>query len=152
MKLAEALVERKAAQTKISELNERLQRVVLVQEGERPAEEPASLLQELSEVIQRLETLIIAINRTNVQALLPDGRTVTDAIAQRDVLRMQIGVLDSVLRSASSPQYRTRGSEIKFVVTIDLAQTQRDRDRLAKQYRDLDTTIQAANWSVDLLE
>jgi hypothetical protein len=41
MKLAEALVERKAAQQKLAELNERLQRVAVVQEGDRPAEEPA---------------------------------------------------------------------------------------------------------------
>jgi len=57
MKLAEALVERKAAQTKISELNERLQRVVLVQEGEQPAEQPIALLGELGEVVARLEAL-----------------------------------------------------------------------------------------------
>lgn len=117
MKLAEALVERKAAQEKIGELNERLQRVVLVQEGEQPAEQPAALLQELAEVAQRLEVLIVAINRTNDQALLPDGRTIMAAIAQRDVVRMQIGVLDALIRAAGSPQFRTRGSEIKFVVT-----------------------------------
>ena len=152
MKLAEALVERKAAQTKISELNERLQRVVLVQEGEHPAEEPTTLLNELDEVIQRLEALIIAINRTNLQARLPDGRTIMDAIAQRDVVRMQIGVFDTLIRSAASPQFRTRGSEIKFVVTLDIAQLQRERDRLAKHYRELDTAIQAVNWSTDLLE
>lgn len=152
MKLAEALVERKAAQEKIGELNERLQRVVLVQEGEQPAEQPAALLQELAEVAQRLEVLIVVINRTNDQALLPDGRTIMAAIAQRDVVRMQIGVLDTLIRAAGSPQFRTRGSEIKFVVTLDIAQLQRDRDRLAKQYRELDTAIQAVNWSADLLE
>lgn len=152
MKLAEALVERKAAQTKISELNERLQRVILVQEGERPAEEPTALMQELAEVIVRLEALIVAINRTNLQARLPDGRTVMDAIAQRDVVRMHIGVLDALIRSAGSPQFRTRGSEIKFIVTVDIAQLQRDRDRLAKHYRDLDTAIQAVNWGTDLVE
>lgn len=152
MKLAEALVERKAAQDKIGELSDRLQRVVLVQEGERPVEEPAALLRELSEVAQRLEALIVAINRTNIQVQLVDGQTLTAAIAHRDVLRMQMGVVDAMIRTAGNPQFRTRGSEIKFVVTIDIAQTQRDRDRLARQYRELDTAIQAANWGADLLE
>jgi hypothetical protein len=152
MKLAEALVERKAAQEKIGELNERLQRVILVQEGEQPAEQPAVLLQELDEVGQRLAVLIGAINRTNIQAQLPDGRTIMEAIAQRDVARMQLGVFDALIRSAGSPQFRTRGSEIKFVVTLDVAQTQRERDRLSKRYRELDTAIQAVNWSTDLLE
>ena len=85
MKLAEALVERKAAQTKISELNERLQRVVLVQEGEQPAEQPSALLQELSEVVQRLQVLIVAINRTNVQAQLLDGRDLSRTEACPDI-------------------------------------------------------------------
>jgi hypothetical protein len=152
MKLAEALVERKAAQTKISELNERLHRVILVQEGEQPAEQPTALLQELDDVLQRLEALIGAINRTNLQAHLPDGRTIMSAIARRDVVRMQIGVFEALIRSAGSPQFRTRGSEIKFVVTLDIAQVQHDRDRLARHYRELDTAIQAANWSTDLVE
>lgn len=152
MKLAEALVERKAAQSKISEINERLQRVAVVQEGEQPAEQPAALLQELDQVTQRLETLIVAINRTNIQAQLPDGRTIMAAIAQRDVARMQLGVIDALIRSSASPQFRTRGSEIKFVVTSDQAELQRERDRLAKRYRELDTAIQAANWSTELAE
>ena len=85
MKLAEALVERKAAQTKIGEINERLQRVALVQDGEKPAEDPLALLAELDMVALRLEVFILAINRTNLQATLPDGRTLTAAIAHRDV-------------------------------------------------------------------
>ncbi|MBD3885764.1 DIP1984 family protein [Phormidium tenue FACHB-886] len=152
MKLAEVLVERKDAQIKISELNERLQRIIFVQEGEQPAEQPTALLQELDDVIHRLEALIVAINRTNVQAQLPDGRTVMAAIAQRNVLCMQMDVLDTLIRSAGNRQFRTRGSEIKFVVTLDITQLQRERDRLARNYREVDTAIQAANWSIDLVE
>jgi len=152
MKLAEALIERKAAQAKLSELNERLQRVLVVQEGERPAEDPAALLGELAEVAQRLEGLIVAINRSNMQARVAGEQTLTEAIAHRDVLRMRMGVLDGAIRSAGGPQYRTRGSEIKFVTTVDVAQLHRERDALAKQYRELDTAIQAANWSADLIE
>jgi hypothetical protein len=152
MKLAEALAERKAAQEKIGELNERLQRVLLVQEGEQPFEQPAALLGELEQVAQRLEALIVAINRTNLQARVAGEQTLTEAIARRDVLRMRKGVIDGAIRSAGNPQYRTRGSEIKFVVTVDVAQLHKERDALAKAYRELDTAIQAANWSVDLIE
>ncbi|MBX0326614.1 DIP1984 family protein [Oscillochloris sp. ZM17-4] len=152
MKLAEALVERKAAQQKLAELNERLQRVAVVQEGERPAEEPAALLAEVGAVAERLEGLILAINRTNSQADLADGRSITAAIARRDVLRMRQGVLDALLRSVGSPQYRARGAEIKFVPTVAVPELQRERDALAKAYRELDAAIQAANWAVDLQE
>lgn len=152
MKLAEALVERKAAQQKLAELNERLQRVAVVQEGEQPSEQPAALLAELDEVATRLEGLIVAINRTNGQAALSDGRTFTAAIARRDVLRMRQGVLDALLRSVGSPQYRARSAEIKFVPTVAVPELQRQRDALAKEYRELDTAIQAANWAVELVE
>jgi hypothetical protein len=152
MKLAEALVERKAAQQKLAELNERLQRVAVVQEGDRPAEEPAALLAEVGAVAERLEGLILAINRTNSQADLADGRSITAAIARRDVLRMRQGVLDALLRSVGSPQYRARGAEIKFVPTVAVPELQRERDALAKAYRELDAAIQAANWAVDLQE
>jgi hypothetical protein len=152
MKLAEALIERKAAQDKIGELNERLQRVLVVQEGERPVEDPAALLGEIEQVAQRLEVLIVAINRTNMQARLAGEQTLTETIAHRDVLRMRRGVIDGAIRSAGNPQYRTRGSEIKFVVAVDVAQLHSQRDALAKEYRELDTAIQAANWSVDLSE
>lgn len=74
------------------------------------------------------------------------------AIAQRDVVRSHIGVLDTLIRTAGSPQFRTRGSEIRIVATIDVAQLQRDRDRLARTYRELDTAIQAVNWTADLIE
>jgi hypothetical protein len=152
MKLAEALVERKAAQQKLAELNERLQRAAVVQEGERPAEEPAALLTELDEVTARLERLILAINRTNGQATLADGRTLTAAIARRDVLRMRQGATDALLRSVGSPQFRARGAEIKFVPTVSVPELQARRDALAKEYRELDTAIQAANWAIDLVE
>lgn len=152
MKLAEALVERKAAQQKLAELNERLQRAAVVQEGERPAEEPAALLTELDEVAARLECLILAINRTNGQATLADGRTLTAAIARRDVLRMRQGATDALLRSVGSPQFRARGAEIKFVPTVSVPELQARRDVLAKEYRELDTAIQAANWAIDLVE
>lgn len=152
MKLAEALVERKAAQQKVVELNERLQRVALVQEGETPAEAPAGLLAELGEVASRLEGLIVAINATNSRATLPDGPTLMAAIARRDVLRMRQGVLDALIRTAGAAQMRARGAEIKLVPTVNVAELQRERDALAKTYRELDTALQAANWAVDLIE
>lgn len=153
MKLAEALVERKAAQTKISEINTRLQRIAIIQEGEKAAEDPTILLIELEEVTKKLETLINAINNTNIVSKLSNGQTITSAIAQRDVLRMKTGVIDSLINTLGSTyHFRTRGSEIKFIPTIDVNDLQKEKDTLAKQYREIDTAIQAANWSFDLVE
>lgn len=153
MKLAEALAERKAAQTKISEINTRLQRIAIVQEGELAAEDPATLLIELEEVTKRLEILINAINNTNIVSKLSNGQTITSAIAQRDVLRMKTGVIDSLINTLGNTyHFRTRGSEIKFIPTVNVNDLQKQKDILAKQYREIDTAIQSANWSFDLVE
>jgi len=123
-----------------------------VQQGEQPAEAPAALLNELVEVANRLESLMVAINLTNSTAHVADGTTLTAAIARRDVMRMRMGVVDALVRTAGSVHQRVRGSEIKLVATVDVAQLQKDRDKLAQQYRELDTSIQAANWLIDLIE
>lgn len=153
MKLAEALVERKAAQTKISELNARLQRIAIIQEGEKAAEDPNSLLAELEEVAKRLEHLINAINNTNIVSKLSSGQTITSAIATRDVLRMKTGAYDSLINTLGNTyHFRTRGSEIKFIPTVEVTKLQKEKDSLAKQYREIDTLIQAGNWAFDLIE
>jgi hypothetical protein len=152
MKLAEALVERKAAQAKFAELGERLQRVAVVQEGQSPVEAPTALLEELNSVTGRLQRLIVAINRTNIQATLAGGETVMASIARRDVLKLRLGVLDNLLRACGGQQFRMRGSEIRFLCTVPVVELQRQRDLLAKQHRELDAAIQAANWTTELVE
>lgn len=151
MKLAEALVERKALQERVGELNQRLQRVILVQEGSEPVEQPSALLDELDRVTADLARLISAINKTNNTATISTGETITDAIARRDVLRMTLGVYDAILSTAGNQNYRSRGAEIKMLVTVDVNAIQATRDRLARKYRELDTALQSANWAVELV-
>ena len=52
MRLAEALIERKALKGKVKNLEERLDRVAKVQEGDRPTEDPTALLQQLREALE----------------------------------------------------------------------------------------------------
>lgn len=52
MKLANALSQRAELQTRIRQLEERLNNNAQVQEGEEPAEDPVELLRELDAVIQ----------------------------------------------------------------------------------------------------
>ena len=67
MKLAEALQERADLNRNIEQLKSRLNNNVLVQEGERPAESPEQLKQELDRSIERLTYLIAHINKTNCE-------------------------------------------------------------------------------------
>ena len=63
MKLAEALIRRKALQDNIDQLRSRLVKVAKVQEGDAPAEPPQELLTALDTTLQELQTLIVQINR-----------------------------------------------------------------------------------------
>lgn len=157
MKLAEALIERKALKEKIARLRERLVQNAQVQEGETPQENPRVLLVEADTAIESLRVLTIRINATNIRTPLAvdDTRTVTDAIAQRDMLMLKRTVLAQLATSATVSQQRTYGvsrNEVKFRPTVDISALQQDIDAVSKQYRDLDARIQACNFATELLE
>lgn len=152
MKLAEGLVLRADAKRRIERLRERLKSAALVQEGEEPPENPNDLLDELTRLLQQTETLIERVNRTNLQAVLQSGTTLTAALAKRDILSVHFAVLETTATAATPKFDRMNRSEIKKVPTIKVAELRRQMDDLARQRRELDTEIQAANWTVELLE
>ena len=80
MKLAEALQERADLNKKIQEIRNRLNNCVLVQEDEKPGDDPISLLRELDDATARLETLMASINLTNCRTKV-DGKSLTQIIA-----------------------------------------------------------------------
>ena len=152
MKLAEALIQRADHRKRLDQLRERLLRVARVQEGDEPAEDPAALLAETERTAAALTSLIQRINRTNSTTPLDDGRTIADAIAERDTLRLRHTILTTLLQAASIKQDRLTKSEVRFQLTVDVVGLQRQTDDLAQAYRELDTKIQAANWLVDLID
>ncbi len=152
MKLAEALIQRADHRKRLDQLRERLVRVARVQEGDVPAEDPAALLAEVERTAAALTSLIQRINRTNSTTALDDGRTIADAIAERDTLRLRHTILTGLIQAAVTKQDRFTKSEVRFQSTIDIAALQRQADNLAQANRELDTKIQAANWLVDLLD
>ncbi len=154
MKLAEALLERKSLKDQIGALKERATNDARVQEGDQPAEKPEDLVAEINRLAERLERLVIAINRTNAHAQLPDGRAIMEAIARRDMLKLRHQVAKDLAEAAAPERggWRLTRSEVKFQPTIDIARWRREADALAKAYRELDAAIQAANWTIDLIE
>lgn len=152
MKLAEALILRADYQKRIEQLKQRLLRNAQVQEGESPAESPSELLKEMEQVSQGLVTLIQAINRTNSTSQLEDNLTIADAIAVRDVLRIRHAIYSSLAKSATVTQDRRTKSEVKFKGTVNVSDIQKQADDLAKEHRELDAKLQAANWQINLIE
>ncbi len=152
MKIAEALMLRADAQNRLHELQNRLTRVAKVQEGDTPAEDPTELLRELDRTASQLERLIKQINRSNAATEIDEGRTMTDALAERDVLMSKRGVLQALVNVAAQQQTRYGNTEIRMVTTVDVAVLQKQVDDLARDYRELDSLIQQQNWLIDLIE
>jgi hypothetical protein len=152
MKLAEALVLRADLQKRLAQLRVRLKRSALIQEGERPPEDPNLLLGEVSELLSQLRLLIVRINRTNMQTALPDGTLLTEALAERDVLDLQHSLLSDLVNTATERFERYGRSEIRRLATVDAAALHRQLDDIARRRRELDTAIQATNWSTELQE
>ena|SRR6266446_5886736 len=149
MKLAEALTLRADCQRRLEQLKQRLLRNAKVQEGDEPAEDPNALLVEFEQISEQLLSLIRRINRTNAESSL-GGSTLTDALAQRDVLRSSQDMYRELAQAASVSQARTTRSEVKFRSTVSVATIQRKADDLAKEHRELDAKIQEANWQIEL--
>jgi len=151
MKLAEALLERADLQKRMQQMSGRLRANARVQEGEKPSEDPKALLKELNAMTARMEALIADINLTN-SAAQADGEPLTLLLSRRDAMRQQIQILREFLDTASSLTDRARQSEIKIISTVNVAALQKELDQKSKALRELDGKIQAANWSVDLIE
>ena len=150
MKLAEALQERADLNRRIEQLRYRLSNV-LVQEGEKPLEDPAALLEELESSFTRLEWLIARINLTNC-AVKVEGRSLTELIARRDVLSLRAEAYRRLVEEASQNTHRATRTEIKILSAVNVPALQRQADDASRELRLLDNTLQATNWTADLME
>jgi hypothetical protein len=152
MKLAEALILRADVQKRIEQVKQRLLRVVKVQEGENPAEDPQVLMSQLEQLYVQLTDLVRRINRTNVETAFDSEMTMADALAVRDHLGGRQVVYREVAQMATVVYERFMRSEIRYETTVDVAMIQRQADELAVERRELDTRIQELNWTTDLVE
>ena len=151
MKLAEALQERAELLNNIERLQARIRNNALVQEGEEPAENPKGLIKELDDCIERLGYLASRINKTNNETKIGD-MTITEVIAKKDALVIKARAYRDFVFEASSMTARARGTEIKIIPTIKVTELQKTVDKVSKEIRLLDNSLQATNWSTDLIE
>lgn len=151
MKLAEALVLRADAQRKVAQLKQRLERVVKVQEGEEPVEQPNFLFEELNRTIEELTSWVKKINKTNSLTSFDTNMSIADALAERDKLMQKRNILNDILEAATIKQDRFSRSEVKFYRSIEVNEVQKQLDDLSKSYRELDFKIQEKNWTVEVI-
>lgn len=152
MKLAEALAYRADTQRRLEQMRGRLRQSALVQEGEQPPEDPEELLRKTERMLAELEGYVERINRTNLGATLEDGTTLTAALARRDALGLRYGLLSGLVNAASDREPRYGRAEIRILPTVEVAPLRRRMDEATRERRELDTAIQAANWTTELIE
>lgn len=151
MKLAEALILRADIQKRIAQLESRLTRSAKIQEGEEPPEDPQKLIEDLENLTGELLSLIQRINRTNSVTPMGD-RMLSDALAERDVLKLKYKAYNALINEASQRFNRYSLSEVRMVSTVNIADLQLLIDHLARDHRELDAQIQALNWQTELIE
>lgn len=150
MKLAEALQERADLRRVIGQLQARIVNNARIAEGTTPTEDPAELIRTLDGAMDRLAALITAINGTNSVTVV-DGRSLTEWIAQRDTLMEKLEIYRLLVNEASEVTRRMTHSEILIVPAVDVPALNRQTDRMAKELRQIDNRIQAANWTTELI-
>jgi len=152
MKLAEALVERAAAQTRLSDLARRMQTSARYQEGQEPLENSRELLAEYDRVALELEQLIARINAANIITEVEPGLSMTAAIARRErlqrTLRMRQELADAGTGSGIDRQMR---SELRSFAAVDVVALRKEADDLARELRTLDVAIQSVNWTTEIV-
>lgn len=151
MKLAEALLLRADLQKKLASLRERIGNNAVVQEGDKPHEDPNKLLDEALVVTSELESLVRRINEANLANKLADGRSLTAAIAHRDALVQQHSLLQAAVEATQRPPDRYGISEIKWVAILKIPKLQKQSEDIAKKLRELNAAIQETNWKVEIL-
>lgn len=152
MKLAEALIDRASCQRAIEQLQQRLKNIALVQQGEEPAEDPQVLLAELEQAYQRLQTLIQQINRTNSQTEVSPGKTLTDLLAERDVVKKQHAFLHEFATEATPKKERYGQTQVKYAPSVSVPDIRKRANQIAAEFRALEVKVQEINWQVELVE
>ena len=89
-------------------------------------------------MLDELEVLIRNINRTNSDTVMADGRTVTDALAERDVLRLRYSMLKVSAEAASGGSQqagfiRATRSELKYMRALDVRDLRQQASDVARQ-------------------
>lgn len=96
--------------------------------------------------------LVKKINKTNTLTEFEPGKSLTDVLAERDGLAARLKAYQGLQEAATVRHDRYSYSEIKSKPTINVAELQKKIYQASKQYRELDTKIQAMNWQADLVE
>ena len=147
MKLAEALIKRKDTQKMIDVLNRRMVDMALITEDEVPEYDHDEVIKVLDDKYVELELLMQIINKTNANVMFDENRTITDALAERDILSYRQKAIMKLLNESMGKRYM-----YKHKRTFSVRKLTRELDKSAKKFRELDMKIQKKNWETEAME
>jgi hypothetical protein len=149
MKLGELLNERETVKEEIKNIKERLYLSARVQEGDAwPAESPEELKIRLIILFEKLETIIVKINRANVKTQV-DGKNLMELIAERDKNVTIAEALHGLAEIATPRPERFSRNEIRYIPMVNIQEIRKEADSYLKRTREIDNKIQAANWGTE---
>lgn len=164
MKIAEALARRRDLTNSLAqEFTERaIDRLTYEDGEERNQEDARAVFSELYESLLEVQRLSVRINLTNNAHVFQwDGADISlmQAIAARDTLarkiaalRALIGEIETAIGSGKRSYYNRRSKDdVRIHPVIPLSEIRKQLDGDQASLRRLDTEIQKANWSLDLL-
>lgn len=153
MRLAEALHHRKCLVKRIKMDQEALDAILMGRKRPGPQEEPQGLLRQIESSHAHLECLVIQIYKANAETLLPSGRTLIETIAHKETVSKRIEHLKALLgrlvaKSSHEPWPPTRAKVQELRLTPQALRN--EINALTVELRELDRSIDSANWSTDL--
>jgi len=150
MKLAEALTQRKSIKETAEILTRRAQEDILVEKGDMPAEDVASILNQIDTTLESFIELSYKINRANLENKLED-KPLYYWILKRDALILKHALYQRILDETSRRDSWGGGkSERKIVSTYSIKALRKKIDHIAKQVREIDAKIQYKNWQIEI--
>lgn len=153
MKLAQALIERKALKQKIATTQQRVVNNAVREVGTTQETDAASLFEANEKLRVEYANLIIRINNTNNSVTIESGETISEAIVKRDAAKDRLAALEQILSASLKRDNGFRGEDRVVYESAfkDRLSIRSEIDKAAKFYRELDILIQSANWSNDLI-
>src|SRR5690606_4900037 len=139
---AEGLLLRADLIKKIEHLQNRIRPVLIVSDDKSPQEDPVELLAKMRTALHELEDIIVRINNTNNNTQIEGYKSLMEALAKRDALKM----LSERLRNIRFSAQVNNSGDANLQATIDIKKLQIEMDETGRAFRELDSKIQEINW------
>lgn len=158
MKLAEALQLRKELKKAISQLESKISKSLILQQGTTPLYKVDEKYDELVAKNNELSKLIASINYTNNISKIEDGalgitkaETISEALIFRDCLQKRLELVKEIVNKGKDDELESK-DQVRFKSFVDVAFYDTKADELQTQLQELETKLQMINWQVDLIE